>query len=155
MSGNGLGSKAIQQALISAAKGTAVYEQVNGIPTENRVTTGVYCAVEFTELGPARGKSGLDATSVRMVWTMASYMGLESKDPDEIDPTVLDAVDALFAALHGDLDLGGTARNIDVLGEAGIPLSVRAGYTTVAGQKLRAAIAVVPIIINDVWSQTL
>lgn len=150
----GLGSKTIQQRLCNAAETSGFFESVNGTAPESRVTSGLHCAVEFNELGPARGESGLDATTVRMVWTVGVFTPLEGRPQDEIDPAALDAVDDLFATFSGGFELGGAARNIDLLGKGGgVALSVKAGYVTVGGQKCRALIIVVPVIINDVWGQ--
>lgn len=150
----GLGSRRIQDRLINVAQASGYFESVNGAAPENRVTSGLHCAVEFAELAPARGESGLDATTVRMVWTMGVFTPLDGKDQEDIDPDALDAVDDLFATLSGGFELGGSARNIDLLGKSGVALSVKAGYVTVGGQKCRALMIVIPMIINDVWGQS-
>lgn len=155
MAGNGLATREIRQRLIDLALSLGKYETVNGHPPANKVQTGLHCFVEFSELGPARNASGLNSTTVRMLYTMQTFSLLESEPRDDIDPKLLDAADALFAALSDDFQLGGdkNVRDIDLLGRYNTPLSIRAGYYEPGGQKFRAMTLYVPVIINDVWEQ--
>jgi hypothetical protein len=73
---------------------------------------------------------------------------------DAIDPGVAAAVDALMAAYSGDFEFGSNVRNVDLLGSAGVPLAAEAGYLNVSGTMYRVMTITLPLIINDLWSQS-
>jgi hypothetical protein len=67
---------------------------------------------------------------------------------------VVDACDALFEAYSADFELGGNVRNVDVLGAQGSPLSARFGFTTIDKQTYRTIDIVIPLVINDAFTQS-
>lgn len=67
---------------------------------------------------------------------------------DQIDPAVMNATSAVFAAFSGDFTLGGTVRNVDLMG-----MKAQAGYVQQDGQTLRVMTITVPIVVNDLWEQ--
>jgi hypothetical protein len=143
----------ITAALVSHALTLGQFEVVNGHEPSNPPGRGLTCAIFFTEIGPARGTSGLVSTSARVAFTARVFSGLAQEPQDAIDPGVLGAVDALIGAYSGDFDLGGRVRQVDLLGQFGTPLSARSGYIEVSGQKFRIADVIVPLIVNDAWEQ--
>ena len=98
-------------------------------------------------------RSGLDATTVRAVFTVRIYMNMIQEPQDEIDINILDATDKLMEAYTGDFTLGGAVRNIDLLGAGGPGLSANAGYIEIDKRIYRAMTITVPVVVNDVWSQ--
>jgi len=101
---------------------------------------------------PAR--SGLQVTSMALVFLMRLSTNAMSEPRSDIDLRLLDAQDALILAYHGDLDLGYTGACVDVLGMSGIPLGSDSGYTTVDKFLMRSFDLTIPVIIDDVWGQT-
>lgn len=120
---------------------------------KNAPGKGVTWALFLARLDPAAYGSGLAATTVRVEFTARFYMPMRSEPQDEIDPRILEAVDALFAAYHGDFTLSGKAQAIDLLGKAGTPLSAVAGYLDQDQVMQRIVDVVIPVIVNDVWEQ--
>lgn len=110
-------------------------------------------AVYVSALAPLARSSGLAMTSARLELTGRIYRGFITEPEDEIDPDLAESLDLLMAAYTGDFELGGLARNIDLLGAHGQGLSARAGYLRVDNKIFRVMDIIIPIIINDCWEQ--
>lgn len=140
-------------ALVSHAQTLGVFDQINQHEPKRVPGDGLTCAIWFQSIGPARGKSGLAATTVRLLMNVRLYMSMLSEPQDWIDPRMTKAADLLMNAYSGDFTLDGNIRNIDLLGEAGPPMSGEAGYQEVGGSMMRIITIQVPLIINDGWEQ--
>lgn len=148
-----IGIAGLIDAVMSHGAGSGFFDAVPGHEPKSAPGSGLTYAVFLSALGPARGASGLAVTTARVELTGRIYKPFMSEPEDLIDPAIAQAADALFEAYTGDFSLGGTARNIDVLGQHGNPLSLRAGYQTIDKQVFRVADIVIPIIVNDAWNQ--
>ena len=73
--------------------------------------------------------------------------------PDAIDPNLVKALNALFAAYAGDFELGGDARMVDLRGAEGAQLSAKAGYLNQDQKLYRVFTITLPVIINDAWDE--
>lgn len=147
-----LGTRGLIDTVSSYASASGYFDSVQTHEPKSAPGTGLTFAVWLSEISPAR-TSGLAATSVRLELTGRIYKPFLSEPEDLIDPALADAVDALLEALSGDFDLGGAARNVDLLGAHGVPLGARAGYQKVDSTVYRVIDITVPIIVNDAWSQ--
>lgn len=146
-----IGFESIQDHLISHAGRLGVFDTVNGHETMNAPGRGVHAEVYVDTIDPIRS-SGLAATSARL--GMKVRISTDMSEPqDGIDPRIVGAADAFIGSIHSDFELDGDARNVDLLGTYGIPLSGRSGYLTRASLQFRVIDVIVPIIINDAWSQ--
>lgn len=138
----------------SHALASGYFTRVNGSePKSPPDTSGITCALWVEEIGPARGGSGLDSTSVRLAFFVRLYAGLLTEAEDAIDPNLMAALDALMAAYSGDFTLGGLVRKVDLLGAYGDPLGARAGYLVESGAEYRVMTITLPVIVNDLWDQ--
>lgn len=81
------------------------------------------------------------------------YKSLLSKPEDDTDPDLLYATCLLLAQYSGGFTLGGTVRDIDLLGEAGQSLEAQPGYIEHDGKHFRVSELTLPIIINDMWTE--
>jgi hypothetical protein len=63
------------------------------------------------------------------------------------------AMTGLIGAYSADFTLGGSVRNIDLLGEYGEKLGAQAGYITIGGVMYRIMTLTIPCIVNDMWEQ--
>jgi hypothetical protein len=88
------------------------------------------------DIGPARGGSGL-AHLDPLGLMVRLYAGLFTEPGDAIDPTLMQALDALLASYSGDFTLDGSVREVDLLGQYGDPLSAKAGYMLQSGTEYR------------------
>ncbi len=149
-----IGIKQLIDKVSSHAASTGFFTAVQGHePKGAPQGEGLHCAVFLASFGPSPRASGLAATTARIELTVRLYNPFLSQPEDLIDPHLADAADKLFELYTGDFDLGGSARNVDVLGAHGAPLSCRAGYQKVDTATFRVIDIVVPIIVSDVWIQ--
>jgi hypothetical protein len=143
----------ILDAVQSHALASGYFDTVNGHEPKSAPGNGLSAAVWVEQIGPARGGSGLDATSTRLALFVRLYTPMVQQPEDAIDPNLMTAMDALMAAYSGDFTLGDLVREVDLLGIYGDPLSARAGYLTTSGQEFRVMTITLPLIVNDLWEQ--
>ena len=146
-----LGASAILAAVRDHAASTGLFEGVLGHEPKSAPGNGLRAAVWVQRIEPT--SSGLDSTSARLVLSVRVYKNMLSEPQDSIDTDLLGAVDALMTAYTGDFTLGGLARNVDVLGIDGDPLSAEAGYLEQDGKMYRVMVITLPLHINDLWEQ--
>lgn len=140
-------------ALVSHASAAGFFDSVNGHEPKSAPGDGLTYSVWVQQIGPATGASVLAATAARVAMTGRLYKPFRSQPDDSIDPDMVDALDALLAAYSGDFTLGGTIRNVDLLGAHGEPLGMRAGYQTIDKTVYRILDITIPMIISDAWTQ--
>lgn len=144
----------ILDAAISHAMASGYFESVNFHEPKSKPRNGLTCALWIDHIGPAQGGSGLNSTTARLVVNVRVYQPMLMEPQDAIDPNVLNAVDGLMAAYSGDFELGGLIREVDLLGEFGVPLSAQAGYVKPDTLICRVMTITLPLIVNDLWSQS-
>jgi hypothetical protein len=145
------------QGLITAvadhASRLGKFERVNMHEPKNAPGNGLTVAIWSQEIGPVPAGSGLSSTTARIAVFVRVMQPMVAEPQDMIDPNLVSAVDALMTAYSGDFDLGGRIRNVDLLGQAGVPLSAQAGYLEQDRKQYRVMTITVPLIVNDVWEQ--
>lgn len=146
-------SASVIDAVTSHASASGYFDAVQNHEPKSAPGTGLTYAVFVSALASIRS-SGLDATSARLELTGRIYKPFLSEPEDLIDPTLVEATDALMTAYSGDFELGGLARHIDLLGQHGEGLGGRAGYQKIDSAMFRVFDIVIPVIVNDVWSQS-
>jgi len=140
--------KAVDHALT-----LGVFERVNGYEPKSAPGSGLTAAIWSQEVSPVQS-SGLASTSVRVELNTRIYSNMLAEPQDAVDPTMLDAVDLLCAAYSAGFTLGGAVRKVDLLGSDGVALSAKAGYITQDGRIYRVMTITLPLIVNDLWTQT-
>ena len=149
----GLGIAALIDAITSHASTLGVFDVVQGHEPKSAPGNGLTYAVFVNSVAPARGASGLASTSARVELTGRIYKTFKSEPEDLIDPELTITADLLFTKYSGDFDLGGSARNVDLLGAQGQPLSARFGYQTIDKTVYRVCDITIPIVVSDAWDQ--
>lgn len=141
-------------AVTSHAQALGLFERVNKHEPKNAPGNGLTAAVWVQRIEPIK-KSGLDKTSGRIELSVRIFTSMLAEPQDGIDPNMIAAADALLAAYSGDFELGGNlqVREIDLLGEHGVPLSAQAGYIEQDRKQLRVMTITLPLIVNDIWNQ--
>lgn len=142
----------ITDRTVSHAMGLGLFERVNEHEPKNAPGHGLSCAIWADRIAFIRS-SGLASGSARLVFNIRFYSNINQAPDDAIDPTMLNAVDRLFAAYAGDFTLGGLVRQVDLLGAHGVPLEAVAGYLLVEGGEYRVMTIVLPLIVNDLWTE--
>jgi hypothetical protein len=131
----------------------ALFERVNTHEPKNAPGKGLSAAIWVQRIGPAPTDSGLAATTARIELRVRIYSSMLQEPQDSIDPNILAAVVKLLEQYSEDFTLGGTIRNVDVLGQTGEPLGAQAGYINQDGKMMRVMDITLPLIVNDVWTQ--
>jgi hypothetical protein len=151
----GINSKALISAVASHAAGLGYFDHVTMHEPKNPPGKGLSAAVWVQHIGPARS-SGLKSTSALVVMNVRIQTNMLAEPQDEIDPNVMEAVDALIGAYTGDFTLGGLVRAVDLMGMTGQFLRADAGYLSIGGPQgglYRVMVVQVPLIVNDAWEQ--
>lgn len=144
---------AIQAGLISHALGLGLFSDVSGHEPKAAPIGGVHGALWVDEIGPARARSGLTSTTIRLGFNFRVGANMLDEPQDDIDVKVLVAASALMSAYSNDFELGGQVMEIDLLGAHGIPLSAKAGYLNQDSKLYRVMVITIPLIVNDVFAQ--
>lgn len=150
---SGLTGKEIMAALGDHAAASGYFDSVYGHEPKKAPGTGITAAAWVQRIRPVR-TSGLNSTSALVVGNVRCYTSMLAEPQDAIDPNLLAAVDALMAAYNGDFTLGGLIRKVDVFGEHGVELAAEAGYLQQDQRLLRVMTIVVPMVVNDAWTQS-
>lgn len=135
-------------SVASVLSALAEFPSVNTHEPQSVPSDSITCAVWAQEIEPDPQASGLPTTSARITLAVRLYSSMNQQPYDQIDPAVMNATSAVFAAFSGDFTLGGTVRNVDLMG-----MKAQAGYVQQDGQTLRVMTITVPIVVNDLWEQ--
>lgn len=131
------------------------FDSVNTVEPKNLSGNGVHCGIWVQDIEALQGASGLKTSSALLTFNVRCFSSMLQEPQGSIDPNLLKAVSSLMRKFHGNFDFGlhPLVRNVDLLGEFGIPLRARAGYLTIAKVMYRIMTITLPIVINDVWEQ--
>ncbi len=140
--------------LESIAMVTNVFRSVNFHEPKSAPGTGLRLAIWCQSIEPIALASGLASTSGYVVCSARVYGNMLAKPEDEIDPRIMTAMTTLIGAYSADFTLGGTVRNIDLLGAYGEKLGAQAGYVAIDQHLYRQMTLTVPVVIDDLWVQT-
>jgi hypothetical protein len=149
----GLNTAALVDEIASTAMQLGLFEKVNIHEPKSQPGNGMTAAVWVEQIQPIAQASGLNSTSVLVLFTFRIYQSAFAEPQDMIDPNVMRAVDTLLEQYSANFTLSGTVREIDLLGEFGTPLSAQAGWLNVDGKIFRIMDVNLPVLINDVWTQ--
>ena len=152
----------VAQQLFDAVESHAIssghFERVNTAEPKSAPGNGLAAAIWLSAIGPAGGASGLNATTGRIELSVRLYTGMLTDPPDMIDPNLTQAAIDLMTDYSGDFGLSivdaFNVRMIDLLGAHGTGLSANAGYINQDGSLFRVITITLPIVVNDLWSQT-
>jgi hypothetical protein len=147
-----IGIKGILDAVTSHAQSLGIFDAVNAHEPKSAPGRGVACSIWADDITPAL--SGLNSTSARMTFQIRIQQSMLREPADTIDVEIVTAVDLLLAAYVANFTLGGLVRAVDVRGMSGEPLRVRAGYITQDQKAYRVMEILLPVIVNDVWTES-
>lgn len=144
----------VLDGVVSPLLASGMFARVNKHEPKSAPGSGLTAAVWLDNVGPAVSASGLSATSARLVFKVRLYTSMISEPQDAIDPAMLAANIKTMALFSADFDLGASVRNVDLLGAFGIPMSSQAGYLNQDGKLMRIIDITLPLIMNDLWTQS-
>lgn len=140
-------------AVESRVQATGLFETVNSGELTHMPGQGLRGAVWADYIEPIPARSGLASTSVRVDMMVRIYGPVHLLPVDEVDPTMLRALDALGRAYSAGFTLDGVVAYIDLLGAHGRRMSTKAGYLTVDAGTCRVLTLTLPLVIDDAWEQ--
>lgn len=148
-----LNIQGILDVMVSHALSTGMFEAVNQHESKQSPSNGITASVWVSRVTPVK-TSGLSNTSVRVELTFRMYAAALYEPYDDIDPNLSTALDTLMQAYCGDFEIGGQVRHIDIFGAYGHPLECRSGYINLDGKEFRVFNILIPLIVDDLWSQS-
>jgi hypothetical protein len=143
----------LRDQLVSHALKLGVFERVNSHEPKNAPGNGLSCSIWADVIRPLPQASGLNSTSGLVSFHCRVSSSMLQEPQDDIDPQILIAVTTLIGEYSGNFTLGGTVRDVDLLGQFGVALSAQAGYLEHDKKYYRVMVVTLPIVINDMWSQ--
>lgn len=143
----------ILDVMCSHALSTGLFEAVNQYESKLSPGNGLTAAIWVDRVTPIR-TSGLANTTIRLDFLMRLYSSTYAEPYNDIDPDLTKALDTLMRAYCGDFEIGGQVRHIDIFGAYGSHLESRSGYMNLDGKEFRVFTIRIPIIIDDLWSQS-
>lgn len=142
----------IFNAMVSHAMSLGYFDQVNQHESKQSAFDGLTCEIWIEQVNPVR-TSALNTTSVRIQFEVRMYAGSISQPYDDLDSSLIEALDALMREYTGDFTLGGIIRHVDIFGAYGPGIQARTGYVNHDGKEFRVFSVNVPIIVDDLWDQ--
>lgn len=139
--------------IVSHALASGYFDLVNQHEPKNAPGSGLTAAVWVDDIRPALGSSGLASSSAVIVFNIRLYTSMLQEPQDAIDPEMVKALNALYAAYAGDFELGGDARMVDLRGAEGTTLQAKAGYLNQDNKLYRVFTITLPVIVNDAWDE--
>lgn len=152
MAFNDAAVQAVFDAIVSA--GQQIQPKVDRVfayEPKSAPGAGISLAIWWDSLDPYAAGSSLSAESGRVTFMARLYHTYLAKPESFIDPGLLSAVSAFLTGLSAGFTLGGAVRNVDLLGESGQGLAVKAAYLEYDGKPYRVADITIPVVINDLW----
>ena len=104
-------------------------------------------------LGPARGLSGLDATSTRCEFRARVYLNAESKPEDKTEQELLYLSALVLGAYSAAFTLGSSVFAVDLLGGWGSPLAADPGWLVHDSKQFRVSELTIPVLLDGTFTQ--
>lgn len=152
--GTGLQITAIYDALLSHALSLGIFSSVAGHEPKAAPLNGPHAALWLAGMAPAQRRSGLAASTMRLEFSLRIQQNMLKEPQDAIDADMLAATALMMNAYSGDFELGGVVCEVDLLGAWGPPLAALAGYLKQDDRLFRVMTITIPLIINDVFTQS-
>lgn len=138
---------------MSHAQGLGLFGNVLDHEPVSAPGSGLTYAVWAKNIRPIPARSGLASVSVRLEINGRVYMPVDTEPQGDVDVAVTGAVSGLFNAYCGDFQLGGVVAEVDLLGQYGATLGADLVYTRFDSTTYRVASLIVPLVINDLWTE--
>lgn len=150
-----IGFSSIAAALETHALSLGVFDRVGRHEPMNAPGNGITASIWAHSMEPVR-MSGLNATSVCVVFNVRYVTSMDQEPQDDIDVNLMNATDVLCDAYNDDLTLDGLISWIDVFGSQNVErLRLECGYLDQDSQTFRMYQLYVPCVVDAVWTQAL
>lgn len=147
-----LGVAALLSALVSHGKSLGRFvEVIDYEPKAAPQPRGITLAIWADPITPVRA-GGLAATTVSVQFAARLYRAMMADRQSDLE--ILAALDALMGEYSGDFTLGDRVRQVDLLGAYGASLAAVPGYIEHDHKMFRVVDLTLPLIVNDLWTQS-
>lgn len=143
----------ITNALHSHVAASGYFDSVNGHEPKSAPGEGLSAAIWFNLFRPAQS-SGLSSSSVVVTMNIRCMSSMLAQPMDAIDPNLVKAADYLCNELASDFSLGSVVRSVDVRGMDSEGITAESGYISISEKMFRIIDIVVPVIVNDAWTES-
>jgi|SRR5215469_13382919 len=144
---------ALRDALISHVQKLGVFDQVTAHEPKNIPSNLPSCVIWAQEIRPLGSGSGLNATSGYVIWHARVQIPAWREPLDDAETDILTAATTLMNEFTGNLTLSASVRAIDLIGMYGESMTMTAGYLNMGDTFYRIATVVLPMVVNDLWTQ--
>ena len=141
-------AKALFDAVKSYAEQLGIFEAVATHDPWNAPGNRLFCSITLGPVRPLPADSGMAAVTGQVTLMIRVWSSLMQKPLDSIDPEVLGTLSLLLGQLAGGFTLGGTVRDVDLMG-----LSAAPAYVDFEGKPFRVIEITCPVVINDMWAE--
>jgi hypothetical protein len=139
--------------LVNHAKMLGAFEVARATEFKSAPPNALCFALWVQRLGSSPVGSGLSSTNAALQVTARIYFPMTHKPEAEIEGKVFGAAGGYLGRINGDYTLGGTVRNVDILGEVGDVLAWQGGYLAIDNKVSRIADLNMNVIFNNSWEQ--
>ena len=143
----------IRDQLLTHAQTLGIFDQVTAHEPKNMPSNGMACVIWAQEIRPLSSGSGMDATSGYVTWHARLQIPAWSESLDNVETDLLTAASTLMNEYSGNFTLSSSVRAVDLLGMYGESLSMTAGYLSMGDTFYRIATVVLPMIVDNLWTQ--
>jgi hypothetical protein len=147
-----LNAAAVLSGIVSVLQKVGSIEQTITGQGQNPPSAGVGAVVWAGPIRPVARRSGLGAVSIALDINVRLTVPMSTQPPESVETTLLGAFSDMCNALAGGFTLGGQVEQVDLLGAYGSGLHGDPGYVPYDGATYRCITAVVPVVLDDVWS---
>ncbi len=143
-------------AIVSEIQLSGYFDKVQIHEPKKKPGYGLKAAIWLQNMVPLPQASGLTVTSALCVFIVRMYSNMLAEPQDAIDPNLMRAGSNVIRRFHDNFDFGldPLVRNVDLLGESGVALALNAGYVEMDNTHYRVMDITLPVIIQDMWTQT-
>jgi len=139
--------------VVSGAQQLGIFEEVLTHEPKSKPQKNMTMAFWLTSIKPSAKKSGLASTAGCVTFNSRIYISFLAKPEDQVEANLLTATSTLISQYSSAFSFGGTVIDVDLLGSESAGLSAQFGYVEIGGTNFRTSNIVVPVIIDNLWTQ--
>ncbi len=144
---------ALYISVVSQLETLGIFETVNSHEPKSAPGSGARAVCWIQSMKPVGAASGLAALSGVVMLNIRIYSNFIQQPQDMIDPDITTATATVMNVFSTGFTLGGTVREIDLLGMYGMAMEATSGYLNQDNRIYRVMTITLPVVINDMFSE--
>jgi len=133
----------------SYAQALGIFQGTDTHDPWNAPGNRLYCSISLGVARPLPAASGMNSVSGQVTLIVRVWSSALQKPLDDIDPEALAAACSLMGAFAGGFTLNESVRNIDLFA-----MSAQPAWVDFEGKPFRVIEIALPLVINDLWTET-